>query len=100
MTTTEITTNHQWRDFVYHYDVPAEVLADQFDYHDPEEVHDGYFCYRGHWYHLDQFTRIPKGSDMLDKWDGAHADGFFCGVVVKLSDDGEQFKVGTYIARG
>ena len=50
-----IKTNNQWRDLVYRHDVPAKVLADQFDYQDAEEVLDGFFHYHGEWYHLDQF---------------------------------------------
>ena len=46
-----IKTNRRWRDFVYRHDVPAKVLADQFDYQDGEDVIDGFFCYRGRWYH-------------------------------------------------
>ena len=89
-----IISNHQWRDFTYRYDVPASVLADQFDYQDAEEALDGFFCYRGCWYHLDGFMR----SESVPGYDGFAADSFFSGVAIKVSSDGEQYQVATVIA--
>ena len=92
-----IKTNHQWRDLVYRQDVPADVLSSQFDYQDAEETLDGFFHYRGHWYHLDQFMRID-GMPSLAGWDGYASDSYFSGVVIKLSKDGEQVQLGTYMS--
>lgn len=96
--TLKITTNNQWRQFVYRYDVPEKVLNSQFDYHDPDEVLDGYFCYKGVWYHLDQFMRTEFGKLKELGWDGLHSDSFFSGVAIRLSSDGETFQVATIIA--
>ena len=93
--TVTIKTDHKWRDLVYRYDVPASVLASDFDYQDADEVCDGFFCYRGHWYHLDGFMSVNGNSDLAD-WDGYASDSYFSGVVIKLSSDGEQIKIGTY----
>jgi hypothetical protein len=98
--TVTIKTNHQWRDLVYRHDVPADVLASDFDYQNPEETIDGFFCYRGHWYHLDQFMPINSGTlgSPFAGWNGYAGDSFFSGVVIKLSSDGEQIKIGTYFS--
>jgi hypothetical protein len=92
----------QWRDFVDRWDVPSDVLADTFDYQNPEEATSGFFHYNGCWYHLDQFMRFgfPGESkpDWAGTWDGYSSDSFFSGVVIKLSDDGEQYKIGTYFS--
>jgi hypothetical protein len=85
-----IRTNNHWRPFRYRNEVPALVLADQFDYQ-AEDVLDGFFRYRGSWYHLDQFTVLA-----IDGWDGSLADSAFSGVVIKLSRDGEHYKVGRW----
>lgn len=85
-----VKTDGRFRDFKYRSDVPKKVLKSQFDYLDPE-VDDGFFSYRGHWYHTSQFMRAS-----IPGWDGVAADGFFSGVLIKISSDGEQFKVGTY----
>jgi hypothetical protein len=90
-----IKINHQWRNLTYRSDVPAKVLASQFDYQDENEVLDGFFCYRNYWYHLDGFMRIENNPD-LKAWDGYASDSYFSGVVIKLSDDCEQIKIGTY----
>jgi len=100
MSQPKIITNHQWRDFVYRWDVPDKVLADQFDYQDPEETTDGFFKYKGYWYHLDMFMRFsylgPKNA--MNDWHGYHSDSYFSGVLIRLSDDGEQYQVATYMS--
>jgi hypothetical protein len=92
--TVTIKTDHKWRDLVYRSDVPADVLADQFSYQNAEEVLDGFFCYRGYWYHLDRF--MVCDSDDLKNWDGYASDSYFSGVLIRLSPDGEQIKIGSY----
>jgi hypothetical protein len=92
-----IKTDHKWRDLVYRADVPAKVLADQFDYQDAEKVLDGFFCYRRNWYHLDQFMAVEGNGD-LKGWDGYAGDSYFSGVLIQLSRDGEQVKTGTYFS--
>ena len=95
--TVTIKTNHQWRDLTYRHDVPAKVLADQFDYQNADETLDGFFCYRGYWYHIDGFMTVNGNADLKD-WDGYASDSYFSGVVIKLSSDGEQIKIGTYFS--
>ena len=96
----QITTNTHERFFSYRYEVPEEILKGQFDYQDPEETHDGFFKFKGYWYHLDQFMRIDKNApDGFQKWDGYHADSFYSGVLIKISDDLETYKVATYIQK-
>ena len=96
----QITTNHNKRLFTYRHDVPEEIQKNQFDYQDPEENHDGFFKFKGHWYHLDQFMRIdPQAPGGFQKWHGYHADSFYSGVLIQVSDDGETYKVATYIQK-
>jgi hypothetical protein len=45
----KIITNHHNRPFRYRYEVPDEVLADQFDHLDEDDGFDGFFCYRNIW---------------------------------------------------
>lgn len=93
----KVTSNHQWRDFSYRHEVPQEVLDDEFDYQDEDEVFDGYFFYKGSWYHLDQFMAVPRGM-FLGDWDGYLNDSMFSGVVIRVSDDGEQYQVGYFVS--
>lgn len=92
MSTVKITTDHKWKPFTYRYDVPARVLTSQFDYQDANEVSDGFFCYRGTWYHLDMFMRTTN----FDGWTGVHGDSYFSGVLIRLSDDGETYQIATF----
>lgn len=94
-----IRTNNRWRQFVYRCDVPAKVLAGQFDWtNEAHEEHgdysDGFLCYRGTWYHLGDFMRGGLTPD--DKWTGHHGDSYFSGVLIRLSEDGEEYKIATY----
>lgn len=91
-----VTTNYQWRPFVYAFDVPTDVLADQFDYHD-DEVFDGYFQYHGTWYHLDQFMCVPAGV-FPAPWQGYLNDSMSTGVVIRVADDGETYQVGYFVS--
>lgn len=89
----KIKTNGHWRSFVYRWEVPPRVLATQFDWQNPDEYTDGFFCYRGHWYHLADFLRFEDDSG----WHGYATDSFFSGVVIRLSSGGERYQIGTYI---
>ena len=93
---TTVRTNHQWRQFVYRSEVPAAVLASQFDYQDADDDVDGFFEYRGHWYHLDQFMRLGSKQGPLAAWDAYAGDSYFSGVVIRVSPDGETYQIGTY----
>jgi hypothetical protein len=92
----KISTNNQWREFKRRDEVPAEILAGQFDWtikanEEHDDYSDGFLEYRGTWYHLGDFM---VGAP--DPWQGAHGDSFFSGVFIRVSDDGEQYKIATY----
>ena len=92
-----IKTNRNWRDLVYRSDVPPAILASQFDYLGEDDASNGFFCYRGHWYHTSDFMRVERNAE-LACWDGYAGDSYFSGVVIKLSRDGERYRVGTYFS--
>ena len=97
-----ITTNYHWRQFSDRSDVPADVLASQFDWTDRDyqehgSYSDGFICYRGHWYHLGDFMRWTCPADDHESyWYGYAADSFSSGTFIKLSDDGEQYQIASY----
>lgn len=96
MSKVTIKTNRQWRDFVYRHDVPAKILADQFDHLSEDDSLDGFFCYRGHWYHTSDFMHVDAKT--FPGWDGYHGDSYFSGVLIKIDSDGERYRVGTYFS--
>ena len=95
MNNTRIITNHHWRQFKYRDEVPQAVLDDQFDYQNPEDCYDGFIEYHGIWYHLGQFMRMEStaGKVATDEWDGACGESYFSAVLIKLSDDGEEYQI-------
>lgn len=92
-----IKTDNRWKDFKYAYEVPKRVLKNQFDWMDnPDEY--TFLRYKGHWYSLSDFMRIsPDAPAAFRKYDGVAADGFSSGVLIKISRDGEQYKIATYM---
>jgi len=94
-----VKANRAWRQFKYRYEVPARLFykGGQFDHMGAEgvaeEYEDGFFKYKGHWYHLSDFT---NASAAFEGWDGVAPDSFFSGILIKISKDGERYKVGTY----
>ncbi len=96
----KLRTNRQWRQFVYRSEVPQAILKSQFDWQDENDgndYQDGFFCYRGHWYHTADFMRTDGNGDLAG-WDGYAGDSYFSGVLIKLSSDGERYQIATYIS--
>lgn len=96
-----IKTNNQWRKFLYRDEVPPKVLEKEFDWTTEEDHHDGYFKYRGQWYHESEFM-VPSPGNLLKEagWMGVNDDSFFSGVAIRqrIGDDGEcEFQVCTYM---
>jgi uncharacterized protein (DUF2126 family) len=87
-----VTSNWQWRDFLYRHDVPQVVLESEFDWLDADEQ-SGFFRYRGSWYHISMFLRTS-----IAPWHGIHNDSAFSGVAIEVSRDGEQYRIGTLIS--
>lgn len=86
-----ITTNRQWRNFLYRHEVPAAILASEFGYLTDDD-NDGYFRYKGCWYHTSMFLRAQEPG-----WCGVHGDSYSSGVLINLSADGQQYQIATYI---
>lgn len=94
----KIRTNHAWRNFCYRNEVPAKVLASQFDHLSEDDSLDGFLCYRGHWYHLSDFMRNTDNNSPVKDWHGVAGDSFFSGVLIRVSRDGERYQIATYLA--
>ena len=97
MTKPKIYTNWHWRQFKYRYEVPDKILADQFDHLPTDEAIDGFFYYRGYWYHTSDFMRFDQHAPFDEYWNGYSSDSFFSGVLIKCNEDGETYQVATYI---
>ena len=98
-----IRTDNRWHYFIHHSDVPNVVLHSQYEHLDEEESADGFFQYKKYWYHLSDFMHAANIHEFAGWYGHAQecdralaSDSYFSGVVIKLSRDGEQYKVGTY----
>jgi len=86
-----VTSNWQWRDFLYRHDVPTETLESEFDWLS-EDDQGGFLRYRGAWYHISMFLHTK-----IEPWHGLHTDSAFSGVAIEVSRDGEQYRIGAII---
>jgi hypothetical protein len=96
--TMKIITDHKYRNTLYGYELPERVRGD-FDYLDSDEFESHSFVqYRGHYYDVGEFMRIPDTSPFaLAGFDGYAADSYFSGVLIAFSEDCEQVKMATYL---
>ena len=97
----QVITNNHTRPFVYRYEVPKEVL--EWNNHLTEEnSFDNWICYKKHWYHVSDFMSLhnsvhcPNPPEFMKGWDGYKSDGFSSGVLIKITDDNEGYKIGFY----
>lgn len=95
---TNIITDNKWKQFKYSYEVPEKVLADQFDWMDDDEKTDGFINYRKCWYHISEFLAFEKNKEGVGPWQAYSADSFFSSVMIRVSNDGEEYKVATFIS--
>ena len=88
------------KELYYGSDVPAKVMADQFDWLDEDERHSQSFAkYKGYWYHLSQFMRVQPGGVLAQMgWDGYHGDSFFSGVAIRFYEDHTHYKCGLVLS--
>ena len=91
-----IKTNNHWRPFLYRYEVPEKILASEFDWqNDPDDVEvDSFLQYKGVYYHIREF--LHADSPAFEGWDGEMWWSATSGILIKLSDDGEYYKIATF----
>lgn len=95
-----IRTNNNWRPLACRESVPLEILDQEFDWCDDDG---GFLQYKGQWYHLSQFERLPRGvleDARTDRWDGVHGFGWSNGILIRLHEDGEQYRIAYFYCKG
>jgi len=80
-----MTADHQSRP------APPEALKSEFDWISSDEVAH-FFKYHEPWYFSSQFERL-SGAPLAD-WDGAQSMSMTTGDLIKVSTDGEKYKIG------
>jgi hypothetical protein len=93
----EIKTNNHWRLFLNGNQLPKHVRK-QFDHLSDEEFNCGSFVkYKGYFYEMSDFLRLSVGNlTTTQNWDGYHADSYWSGVLIKVSPDGDHYKIATF----
>ncbi len=94
--TLEIRTNNHWRQFLYRNEVPQAILDNELDWCKDE---DNFIKYNNWYYSLSEFMRIENNpDDSFSSWDGYSSDSYFSGILVRVSDDSEEYQIATYLS--
>ena len=94
-----IKTDHKWKELLNWWDLTTKEQAD-FDWLDDEEKQIGasFVKRRGRVYCLDEIMTIDRSAHLAASgWDGVKAVSFYSGIVVKLSRDGDRYKIGYFV---
>ena len=96
---TTIKTNNQPRTLHHIGDYPESEQAKirkEYSWMEPEDIdcNFGFFNYRGQYYHLSEFS-VHTNPDFSD-WHGFMMQTVYDGVLIKVSDDGNEVTVGRY----
>ncbi len=98
-----IRTNHHWRNFLYGYEL-TDKEREELDFLDWSDDGDAqtqeFIRYRGNIIYP-EFERIPvfTGERMFpEPWQGYMSDSYFSGLLIRYSEDCEQYQIATYIS--
>jgi len=104
----KIVSNHQYRYFLSGYELPEKIRKSEFDYiNDGAFAEENFMKYKGEYYCMNDFVRIvkPNGDSGfahidyagdLKGWNGIFSETYFSGLVIKISDYGDAYKIGRY----
>lgn len=100
MDTIKIITDHKWHDFKYGYELPSKWRK-EFDYLTDEEFETRDFIVYRRWVYDSHEFMVTSGLpefNPLTKWSGYHSDSFFSGVLIRYSQNCEQYQVATFLS--
>ena len=94
----KLITDNRFKSFKYGNEVPKKVLQEQFDHLENGEDSDGFFKYRGTWYHTSDFLVASDKMKAATGFDGINTDSLFSAILLSISKDGEEYKVGLLLS--
>lgn len=90
----KVKSNYHWNNFLYGYEL-TEKEKEDYDYLDSEELENGSFLrYRKNVYYIGDFMHFDKDSKTYESWHGYFPESYFSAVVIRISEDSEQYQVG------
>jgi hypothetical protein len=91
----EIKGNGHYRDILFFWELTKKEQDEiKDDYEDIQES--SFFRFKGRVYDLNDFMRIDSNHMDFAGYHGYHADSFFSGILVKMSECGEGVSVYQY----
>lgn len=90
-----IKTNNHWREFISVYDL-TDNEKEEFDYYDADVLETMLFIrYKREVYALDCFMCIEDRDVFMD-WTGHLGSLYYAGILIKISQDNDAYKIATY----
>lgn len=98
-----IKTDHKWKAVLSGFELPKKWRK-EFSYLTNDQYSDVRFAYYNKYYYDVQEFMVLQGHAGQPKefkgWDGYQSDSYFSGIVIKISSDGEKYKIGRYYQTG
>lgn len=89
----KIITDNKWKQFKYRHEIPQKILDSFFDHLDKEEGIDNFIKYKKYYYHISDFMILDESSP----WQAVVQETNFSGVLIQISDFGDQYKIATQL---
>lgn len=91
-----IKTDNKWK-YLKSGDELPKKWRKEFDYLTNAQYADIRFAYYNKYYYdVQEFMRLEGAEIGFRGWDGYQGDTYFSGTVIKLSNDGERYKIGRH----
>lgn len=98
----KIVGDNKWRNILYGYELPKKWRK-EFDWIKSDEEYDTSVFVklpgkRVRYYALSEMMVAPKEFKDIG-WDGYLNDTYFSGILIKVSSDGDRYKIGTFYSK-
>ena len=96
-----ITSNHHWRPVLCWHDLtPNEQLEFDGELDCEYFYQDSFYRYKGLVYPLGDFMPVGEVSQLAGKgWEAYYSSSWWSGVVIRHSEDGEYYQIGSYLEK-
>lgn len=89
-----VKSDKKWRTFKYGYELPTKWRKEK-NWLKGEKFDEMNFAYYLGWYYaLDEFSAFVDSQPISKDWDGYISETYSSAVVIKVSKNGEQYKIG------
>lgn len=93
----KIKGNNHWIEIISFWELTEKEQNEIRDNYEDIQ-NSSFFWYKGRVYDLSDFMRLTNGNPFSGEYHGYHADSFFSGILIRLSDCGDCLQAYTYMS--